>query len=915
MTHELHRDDDRFWQRLRRVFRLPATRRRLDDEVDEELHFHLEGRVEELMARNAGMTRTQAEAEARRRFGDYANYRREARNIDHATYHHRERMHATDTLVREARRAVRTLLRAPGFSFVTIITLALGIGAATAIFTLLDAVVLRPLPYANADRLVELSSPVPKLEGQTVWGLARHEMFYFLERGRTLENLAVYNTYDVTLLGNGPDERPERVRWASTSASLFDVLGFTPQLGRVIVREDNSQRRSSVAVISDGLWRRRFGGAPDIIGRTLDIEGAPMTVVGVLRPGADLPDLEVDVWIAAWVDSTTTWNNHTWLAIGRLKPGFTAEDAERDLAPLTARLPEAYPQVYGPNFIRNTGFTTRVVSLREAVVGEVVTRALWTLFASVVLVLLIAAANVANLFLVRIDARRRDVAVRTALGAHRSHLAVQYLTESLILVGVATILAFAAAQVLLAVLLRLAPSELPRLAEVQLGGTSVLFAVGISLLIGLIFGLLPLLGARLDLAMLREGGRGLTSSRRRMMARRLLVATQMAFAVVLLASAALMLRTFQNLRNVHPGFDPERVLTMQIALPSERYGGGEQQPRALNFHEQLSSRVSQLPGVRHVGLTDRLPLVSGDLCIGITLEGPTPSEARGACPPSTRVSPGYFEAIGTRVEGRTLTWSGMNSDDGAVVVSKAFAEAHWRGENPIGKRVRFNGTTPPWYTVVGVAEDVRGMGLTSPPTQVIYFPVKEIPGSPLWGLSNLMDLVVKTTAGDPMTLANAVGRIVNELEPQATLVNPRTMETVVARSIARQSFTMVLLLICATMALLLSAVGIYGVVSYIVTQRRGEIGVRVALGAGVRDVTGMVLRQSLGLAVLGIAVGVFAAIATTRFLRALLYGISPGDPATLVAVPLVLLAVAALASFVPARRAARVNPVEALRSD
>ena len=910
----LHHDDDRLWQRLRRVFRLPASGRRLDAEVDEELRFHVEGRVEELMSRIEGMTRAQAEAEAWRRFGDYARYHRLTRDIDHETHQRRERMHATDTFTRETRRAIRTLLRAPGFSFVTIITLALGIGAATAIFTLLDAVVLRPLPYPNAERLVELSSPVPKIEGQTVWGLGRHQMFYFLERGRSLENLAVYNTYDVTLLGNGPDERPERVRWVSTSASLFDVLGFTPQLGRLIVREDNSSRRPQVAVISDGLWKRRFGGARDVIGRTVNIDGNPLTVVGVLRPRSDLPDIKVDLWVPAWVDSTTTWNNHTWLAIGRLRPGFTAADAERDLAPLTERLAEAYPQVYGPDFVRNTGFTTRVRPLREALVGDVVTRALWTLFGSVVLVLLIAAANVANLFLVRIDARRRDVAVRTALGASRSHLAVQYLTESVLLVSVATVLAIAAAQVLLVILLRLAPSELPRLSEVQLGGTSMLFAAGVALLIGLIFGLLPLLGARLDLAMLREGGRGLTSSRRRMMARRLLVATQMAFAVVLLASAALMLRTFQNLRNVHPGFDAERVLTMQVALPA-RYGNRDQLTQALGFHAQLASRVSQLRGVGHVGMTDRLPLASGDLCIGITMEQATPGVVRGACPPSTRVSPGYFEAIGTRVEGRTLTWSGMNAGDAGVVVSRAFARAHWPDENPIGKRVRFHGNTPPWYTIVGVAEDVHGVGLTSPPTQAIYFPFAELPGAPLWELDNTMNLVVKTTVGDPTTLTNAIGRIVNELEPQAAVVNPRTMETVLARSIARQSFTMVLLLISATMAMLLSAVGIYGVVSYIVAQRRGEIGVRVALGAGVRDVTGMVLRQSLGLAILGVFVGVLAAIATTRFLQALLYGVSPADPVTLAGVPVVLLAVAALASLVPARRAARVDPVEALRSD
>ncbi|HYC53176.1 MAG TPA: ABC transporter permease [Gemmatimonadaceae bacterium] len=908
MSHP-NRDDDRMWARIRRVFRLPSSPRRMNAEVDEELRFHLEGRIEELMA-SEGLNRSAAEAEARRRFGDFGQYRREAREIDQATHDQRERMHARESLARESRRAVRTLLRSPGFSFITVVTLALGIGAATAIFTLLDAVVLRPLPYANADRLVSLSSPVPLMKGQTRWGLARHQMFYILREGRTFENLAVYNTSEVTLLGAG-DLRPERVRSVSTSASLFDVLGFVPQHGRVILKEENSARRPAVAVLGHGLWQRRYGSDPGVVGRTINIEGLSLTVVGVLPPRADLPDLKVDLWVPAFVDSTTNWNNHTWSAIGRLKPGFTAADAERDVAPLTQRLPEAYPDVYGKDFVKNTGFRTEIVPLRDAVVGDMVTRALWTLFGAVGLVLLIAGANVANLFLVRMDARRRDVAVRTALGAGRGHLATQYLAEGLILAGVAGVLALAFAQGLLRLLLALAPSELPRLSEVHLGAPSVAFAVGIVVLAGLMFGMLPLLAARLDLAMLREGGRGLTTSRRRMNVRRLLVATQMALAVVLLASAALMLRTFGNLRAVQPGFDPERVLTLTVALPRARFGG--QTDRSSDFHQQLAMRLAQLPGVRDVGMTDRLPLVSGDLCIGITLEGPTPESARGVCPPSTRVSPGYFEAIGTRVEGRTITWSGMNARDGSVVVSRAFADAHWPTESAIGKRVRFNGTTPPWYTVVGVAEDVRSLGVDRPPSQLVYFPLREIPGSPLWELDTSMELVLRTTAGDPLTLANAVSRIITELEPEAAVVNPRTMDSILARSIARQSFTMVLLLISATIAMLLSAVGIYGVISYIVAQRRGEIGVRVALGASVREVTGMVLRQSLGLAVAGLVVGVLAALATTRFLRTLLFGVEPGDPLTLVLVPGVLLVVALLASYVPARRAARVDPVEALR--
>lgn len=912
MTPSRERDDDRLWRRIRRVFRLPFSRRRLTAEIDEELRFHLEGRTEELMAAE-GLTRAAAEAEARRRFGDLVHYREEAREIDQTTHRRRERMQISEAFTRETRRAVRTLARTPGFSFVTLITLALGIGAATAVFTLLDGVVLRPLPYASAERLVKLSSPVPKLKGQTEWGLARHQMFYFLESGRTLENLGVYQFSDVTVLGDGSGERPERVRWARASASLFEVLGFVPHRGRLILRDDNRSPRPTVVVLGHGFWQRRFAGDANVIGRSINVEGYPMTVVGVLPARAGLPDLDVALWAPAHVDSTTVQHNHTWHAIGRLKPGFTAADAERDLAPLTARLGQVFPQVYGTEFIENTGFRTKVTPLRDAVVGETVNRALWTLFGAVALVLLIAAANVANLFLVRFDARRREVALRTALGADRAHMAWHYLTESLLLALVAGVAAIALAHGMLRVLLAIAPSELPRLAEVHLGGASVAFALVSALAAGLVFGLLPLTGARLDLSLLHEGGRGLTTSRGRVRTRRVLVAAQMAFAVVLLAAATLMLRTFQNLRAVKPGFDPAGVFTMNVALPAVRYGRSPD--LASTFYEQLASRVRALPAVTHVGFSDRLPLLSGDLCIGINLEGPTPQATRGACPPSTRVSPGYFEAMGIRVDGRTLDWAGMNAHDGAAVVSKAFADHWWPGENPIGKGMNHYGDKPPWYRVVGVAEDVRGLGVDAPPIEAVYFPIRPMPDAQLWGSPTYMHLVVRTASADPLALTAPIARFVQELDPQGAVANPQTMESVLSRSMARQSFTMVLLLISAGIAMLLSAVGIYGVISYIVGQRRGEIGVRMALGAQVQEVTVMVLRQSLGLAAVGAVIGGLAALATTRYLRALLFGVSPEDPVTMVAVPVLLLLVAAAASYAPARRAARIDPVEALRSD
>lgn len=914
-------DDPRRWKGLRPVFRLPFSPSRLDADIDEELRFHLEGRIEELMRRE-GYSREAAEAEAYRRFGDYARYRRAARDIDHLTHRRRHRMEFGTSIVRELRLAARSLRRTPVFSLVAIATLALGLGAATAIFSLLDAVVLRPLPYPEADRLVVLSSPVPRLQGQTRWGLARHEMFYFLSQGRTLEDLAVYQTGEASVRGTAPGEQTERVRTAGVSASIFSVLGLRPLLGRVLLPEENSNPQPTVAVLGYEFWTRRFSGDSAVIGQAVNVEGLPLTIVGVLPPGGHLPDLRVDVWYPAHVDSTTTWNNHTWSAIGRLKPGVTPDDAERDLAPLTARLPEAFPSVYNPRFIEQTGFRTEVVSLRDAVVGDIVTRALWALFGAVALVLLIAGANIANLFLVRIDARRRETAVRSALGAGRGQLASQYLAEGLLIGVLSGLGALAVARGMLGMMVTLAPSELPRLAEVAMTGAGIAFALGGALVAALLLGCLPLVNARLDVAALRDSGRGNSASRRRMAVRRLLVATQMALAVVLLAAAGLMIRTYRNLQAVQPGFDPERVLTLSIALPSEEYSPGagreyyDAAVRTSGLYERLARQIEALPGVTRASFTTHLPLVSGDWCSGVTLEGPTPEAVRGTCPTVAIVSPGYFEAMGAHVEGRTLEWSSMNANDGALLVSKSFADHHWPNERAIDKGIRAGVPgSAKYYRVVGVVDDIRSNGLDAPPTEIVYFPVRPLTESRLWGTPTSGYLVVKTTVSNPLTLTNAVTRAVQELEPGAAVANVASMETIVARSIARRSFTMVLLGIAAGMAVLLSAVGIYGVISYVVAQRRGEIGVRMALGAGTRHVTRMVLGQSLGLTLVGVAVGLAAALATTRVLRVLLYGVAPNDPVTLVAVPVLLLGVALIASYVPARRAARTDPVVALRSD
>ncbi|MFL5606629.1 MAG: ABC transporter permease, partial [Gemmatimonadaceae bacterium] len=542
------------WQ-LRRVFRLPATRARARRAVDEELCFHLDERIEELVAR--GMTRADAESEARRRFGDIREYRKQAVAIDEQIIQEQRRMDIFDAFVLETRQAARTLARSRGFTLTAVLTLGVGLGAATAIFAMLDAVVLRPLPYADAHQLVELTSPVPKMKGDTLWGLARHEMFYFKEHSRTLADVGVYQNSQMTVSGAGTSQPAERVRAAMVSASLFNVLGITPALGRALRPEDNVVDPPPVIVLAHGFWMRRFGGDPNVVGRVIDMEGFPMTVVGVLPPSAQLPDVQVDVWAPGYVNpAAQPQNNHTWNAIGRLRAGFSAADAQRELTPLTARLPELFPNAEPASFMKGTGFRTQVRPLRDAVVGDVMTRALWILFGSVLLVLLIAAANLSNLFLVRLEARRRETAVRAALGADRLHLATQFLAESLLIALAAAVVAVALAALGLRALLAVAPTDLPRLAEVHLGAAGMAFAIGGALVAAVALAVLPLFGApALDLGVLREGGRGMTTSRRRHAARAALVVSQVALSLVLLTAAGLMVRSFRNLRAVQPGFE------------------------------------------------------------------------------------------------------------------------------------------------------------------------------------------------------------------------------------------------------------------------------------------------------------------------------------------------------------------------
>lgn len=820
------------------------------------------------------------------------------------------------TFQHNLRYALRSLRRSPGFTAVAVLVLALGIGATTAIFALLDSVALRPLGFPDAERLVWIESPVPGVGGsqRAAWGLSPAGYFHLRDENRTLDALGVYagafGATQSTITGAG---EPRRVASAVVSASLFDVLRARPALGRLLGPDDDRPGAPRVAVISHGFWQQEFGGDPGVVGSVLQVSDAPVEVVGVLEPGIELPDRRADIWFAHQLDpAARPVNTHYLAAAGRLKPGVSAAEAERDLVRLTNRFPELFPTAYDEGFMRETGFTTSVIPLRDHVIGNIA-RVLWVLLGAVGLVLLIACANVANLFLVRAEARRRELAVRSALGAGRGQLAGHYLTEGVLLALVAGTLGLVLADVGIRLLLALAPTGIPRLEEVGLGGAAVGFAAAVSLGAGVVFGLFPVLRARIDLAALRDGGRNISLSPRQHRVRAGLVIGQVALAVVLLAAAGLMLRSFQQLRRVEPGFDAEGVLTLEVAISPGRYGSYESVNR---FYRDLIERIEALPGVVSAGAAQVLPLKEMGFCSVVFVEDkPLDSGKEPPCVGTHQATPGYFEALGIPVVGRTPDWLDMERAAGDVVVTKALAERFWPGEDPIGKGIKGNSSRPPFYRVVGVTGELRGEGLDRAASEAVFFPMLPLAGASLWSPPRAMNLVVKTRAAHPAELTGAIRRVLDEIDPAVPIGAVQTMEEVVSRSMLRTTFAMLLLGIAAGIALLLGAVGLYGVIAYVVGRREQEIGVRVALGAESAQVARLVVGQSLRLALAGVGAGLVAALAVTRVLRALLFEVSPTDPVTLGAVVLVLVTVALLASWLPARRAARVDPMVALRSE
>ena len=822
------------------------------------------------------------------------------------------------SLVAEIRPTLRRLARTPGFTAVSVLTLALGIAGTTAAFSVINAVLLRPLPYRDPERLVQLWHTAPGVGMLQVEQSDASYIQYHDKATRSFESTASYQTGSSSLTGS---QDPERVSSVWVTESFLPTLGVRPAVGRNFNEDEDRPGGSPAAILSDALWRCRYGGDPARLGKTTQVDGKAREVVGIMPADFHFPDATTELWLPMAIDranlNTGSFNRD---AIGRLRPGVTIRAAEAEMTPLLARLPDDMPGMMTRTMLEQAKIRVVIHSLRDDVVGDI-KPILFTVLGTVALVLLIACANVASLFLVRAEARAKEVAVRSALGASPRSIVKLYLGEGLVLAAAGAALGVALAYAALGALLRLAPTSLPRASEISIDLASLGVAAGIAVLTGLFFSGIPFIRAgKAELTpMLRDGSRGSTSGRERQRVRSAFVVVQVALALVLLVGSGLLARSFQRMRAVDPGFKGDNVLTLRLSLPEATYRTPVEISR---FYYQLVTRLATVPGVQVAGATSKLPLVdNGGNHNGIWVEDhPVTNNELPTVHSTASVTQDYFKAMGIPiVEGRTFRDNGSDRAPHEVIVGRSFARHFWPNGSALGKRVKTGGPDAPWSTIVGVVGDVHDEALTKPVDEMFYQPtiglMQAQPGVPdtLWA-ENAMTLTIRT-AGDPTAVFPAVRSEIWALDRNLPLVNVQGLSSVVNSAMARTTFTLIMIGAAAGVALLLGAIGIYGVISYMVSLRAREIGVRMALGARADQVRRMVVRQGLVLAGIGAAIGLVGALGMSRLISSLLYGIAPYDPVTLGGVTLGLLVVAAVASWLPAMRAARIDPIEALRSE
>jgi putative ABC transport system permease protein len=847
---------------------------------------------------------------ASERWGAAVRLRRRQQRI-----HSRPKAGAMDAIRQEIRHAARRLARTPMFTAAAALTLALAIGANAAIFTVVYRVVMNPLPYPDSSQLVALDYGIPQrnvASGMTsmTWQL----YFQLVDHSGTLAGVAAFNTTSATLTGGAT---PERVVVARATPSLASVLRVSPAVGRWFTEPEGVTGAQPVAVLSHGLWVRRFGEDAGIVGRTVDLDGVPTEVVGIMPSSFRFPDSRTDLYTAAQSTRANASFLFTLTGLARLRDGVTIERARTDITALIEALARVVPN--------QRGLISTAVPLQDAIVGRIATT-LWVLLASVGLVLLVACANVANLFLVRSETRQREIAVRRALGAGNGRLARYFFTESSLLALIGTALGIVLASGGVRLLVAFGPPALPRLDEVRLDVVVLAFTLGLCVLAAVLFGAIPLLRLAPLTLSLHESGRGQTATRGSHRARQLLMGGQVALALILLVASGLMVRSFLRLRAVDPGFNPSSALTFNLALPQRKYSTRQ---TAVDLHRTILDRLSAIPGVTGASASTCLPLAG--ICFGNSLLIEGQLRDPGKAVPSAwfrAVGGGYIETMGMRVlRGRGIEQRDIDRREPRIVVNKPFADTFFPGQDPIGKRVRSSTPptsklpVPPWMEIIGIVSSTPTFALGEPtPAPQVFMPMSvaggpDIPREALLGPDVTTMSYVVRSAMPPTDLMPAVRSAIDEVDPNLAVAQVRTLQDIVDRASDQMSFTMVLLAIAATVASLLGAIGIYGVVSYIVTQRTGEIGVRLAMGAEPGNVAGMILRQGGVVTLAGMMVGLILAFAGGRLIQSLLYGISPRDPAVFAATTLLLLVIALLACWLPARRASRLSPLEALRVD
>jgi putative ABC transport system permease protein len=790
---------------------------------------------------------------------------------------------------------LRMLAKNPAFTAVVVLALGIGIGATTAIFSVVNAVLIRALPYGDPERIVMVWMDNPKLNLDQDFHSYPNYADY-RDQNQTFEEVAAFNDRSFNLTGAG---EPERLIGAWSTANLFRVLGTDPALGRAYTVEEEEPGKDLVVVLSHGLWQRRFGGDPDIIGQQVSLNGANRTVIGVMPAHFAFPRKETEVWVPLAINQNIRNARGAFYlkAVGRLRPGVSLEQARADMETIASRLRQEYDYLstYGVN----------LVGLHDQIVGNV-RPALLVLFGAVAFVLLIACANVANLLLARAAAREREIAIRTALGAGRGRIVRQLLTESVILS-----LAGGAVGLLLAVwgldvLVALSPQDIPRLDQVGIDGRVLGFTLIVSLLTGFIFGLVPAFQAsKPDLnESLKEGGRGSTGGIHGTRVRSTLVVFEIALSLVLLIGAGLMIRSFQRLQDFNLGFNPDRLLTLKVQLAGSQY---MQAGQVTGFFDRLLERVESLPGVVSAGAVSSVFLSKTPNSTTFSLEGrPDPPPAEDIEVPFDTVSPAYFRAMGIPLlAGREFDHRDVLDAPGVVIINDTFARMYFPGEDPIGRRFKYRGDRNPWLTIVGVVSDMRRTGFDSEVRPETFLPYAQFP-------DERMTLVVRASS-DPAGLIGAIRSQVSEIDSAQAIYDAKTMDEWLGEMTSQRRFNMLLLAIFSAVALILAAVGIYGVISYSVTQRTHEIGVRIALGAARRDVLKLVVGQASKLTVAGLGAGLVAAFGLTRLMASLLYEVSATDPITFAIIPVVLAVIALISSYLPARRAAKTDPMIALR--